>query len=109
MVLAVLPGIGSTEGVGAADSEGAEATDLGEFVGLGAARRYHVGRSTFSMGFLHEGRLAVIREATGRSEEQPLRLLTRRDFTDDLLGARELGRRCKEWIIRQYDQGRGPG
>ena len=48
------------------DSEGVEATDLGEFVDSGRLTlRYHGEQvADLSMSFLHEGRPAVVREAT---------------------------------------------
>jgi phosphoribosylformylglycinamidine synthase subunit PurSL len=89
------------------DSEDVQATDLGEFVNSGRLTlRYH-GREVadLSMGFLHEGRPAVIREAIWTPpEERPLRLPHRRDFTGDLLALLAHWDVCsKEWIIRQYD------
>ena len=59
------------------DSEGVEATDLGEFVDSGRLTlRYH-GEvvADLSMNFLHEGRPAVVREATWTPpEERPMQL-----------------------------------
>ena len=89
------------------DSEGVEATDLGEFVDSGRLTlRYH-GEvvADLSMNFLHEGRPAVVREATWTPpEDRPVRLPAQRDFTADLLALLSHWDVCsKEWIIRQYD------
>ena len=57
------------------------------------------------MGFLHDGRPAVVRQATWTPpEERSVRLPERRDFMNDLLALLAHWGRCsKEWIIRQYD------
>jgi phosphoribosylformylglycinamidine (FGAM) synthase-like enzyme len=87
--------------------EGVEATDLGEFVDSGQLTlRYH-GEivADLSMNFLHEGRPAVVREASWTPpEERPTRLPQKREFTGDLLAVLSHWDVCsKEWIIRQYD------
>jgi phosphoribosylformylglycinamidine synthase II len=89
------------------EGEGVEATDLGEFVDSGRLTlRYH-GQvvADLSMNFLHEGRPAVVREATWTAlEDRPVRLPGQREFTADLLALLSHWDVCsKEWIIRQYD------
>ena len=89
------------------DSEGVEATDLGEFVDSGRLTLRYQGQQVadLSMGFLHEGRPAVVRKATWTPpDERPVQLSARRDFTDDLVALLAHWDVCsKEWIIRQYD------
>jgi phosphoribosylformylglycinamidine synthase subunit PurSL len=109
------------------NSEGVEATDLGEFVDSGRLTlRYHGELvADLSMTFLHEGRPVVVREATWTPpadlpEPSPSRtdfgagsngdtigqgkLPTRTAFTADLLSLLSHGDVCsKEWIVRQYD------
>jgi phosphoribosylformylglycinamidine synthase len=87
--------------------ENVEATDLGEFIDTGRLTlRYadHV-VADLSMHFLHEGRPAVVRDATwSQPDDRPLPLPKRDDFTPDLLACLESWDVCsKEWIIRQYD------
>ena len=70
------------------ESEGVLATDLGEFVDSGRLTLRYQGElvADLSMSFLHEGRPAVVREATWTPpEDRPVRLPARRDFTADLL------------------------
>ena len=59
------------------DSEGVTATDLGEFVDSGRLRLHYQGEQVadLSMHFLHEGRPAVVREATWTPpEHRPINL-----------------------------------
>ena len=89
------------------ESEGVEATDLGQFVDTGRLTlRYHgevVG--DLSMHFLHDGRPAVIRKATFTPVESgPISLPVEADYTRDLLAILGAWDVCsKEWIVRQYD------
>jgi len=88
-------------------SENVEATDLGRFTDTGRLTLRYQGElvADLSMRFLHEGRPAVVREASWtppahRSIPEP----DRRDFTADLIALLEHGDVCsKEWIVRQYD------
>ena len=106
MVLAVppekLPAL-----LGLCTGEGVEATDLGEFVDSGRLTLRYYGEvvADLSMNFLHEGRPAVVREATWTPPEQrPMRLPERSDLTGDLVALLSHWDVCsKEWIIRQYD------
>ena len=89
------------------DSEGVEATDLGEFFDTGRLTLRYQGRQVadLSMSFLHDGRPAVVREATWTPPERiPVSLPARRDFTADLVALLAHWDVCsKEWIVRQYD------
>jgi phosphoribosylformylglycinamidine synthase subunit PurSL len=89
------------------NSEGVEATDLGEFVDSGRLTlRYHGELvADLSMTFLHEGRPVVVREATWTPPEiVPVKLPTHTDLTSDLVALLSHGDVCsKEWVIRQYD------
>jgi phosphoribosylformylglycinamidine synthase subunit PurSL len=89
------------------ESEGVLATDLGEFVDTGRLTLRYQGEvvADLSMSFLHDGRPAVVREATWTpSEDRPVRLPSPRDFTTDLFTLLSHWDVCsKEWIIRQYD------
>ncbi|MFI5457585.1 MAG: phosphoribosylformylglycinamidine synthase subunit PurL [Isosphaerales bacterium] len=88
-------------------SENVEATDLGRFTDTGRLTLRYQGElvADLSMRFLHEGRPAVVREASwtppvDHSIERP----DRRDFTADLISLLEHWDVCsKEWIVRQYD------
>jgi phosphoribosylformylglycinamidine synthase len=87
--------------------EDVEATDLGEFTTSGRlVLRYH-GHvvADLAMDFLHDGRPAVVRQASWASPALPsLALPDRCDFRADLLALLQHGDVCsKEWIIRQYD------
>ncbi|MGO9598073.1 MAG: AIR synthase-related protein, partial [Isosphaeraceae bacterium] len=89
------------------ESELVEVTDLGEFVPTGRLTlRYH-GQTVadLSMEFLHEGRPAVVRQASFTPPpDRPLELPRRTDFTADLVGVLSHWDVCsKEWIVRQYD------
>ncbi|HKM52101.1 MAG TPA: phosphoribosylformylglycinamidine synthase subunit PurL [Isosphaeraceae bacterium] len=89
------------------ESELVEVTDLGEFAPTGRLTlRYH-GQTVadLSMEFLHEGRPAVVRQASFTPPpDRPLELPRRTDFTADLVGALSHWDVCsKEWIVRQYD------
>jgi phosphoribosylformylglycinamidine synthase len=89
------------------ESEGVEATDLGEFVDTGRLTlRYHGNLvADLSMDFLHEGRPAVVRAASFTPPaETPFVPPTRDDYTGDLIALLESWDVCsKEWIVRQYD------
>ena len=82
-------------------------SSAGSSTPAGSTLRYHGrDRRRPSMDFLHEGRPAVVRAATvhAAAAERPLELADRDDYTDDLLAILgTLGRRSKEWIVRQYD------
>jgi phosphoribosylformylglycinamidine synthase len=88
-------------------SENVEATDLGRFTDTGrlTLRYQGVVVADLSMRFLHEGRPAVVRQATWTAlEERPLKPPDRRDFTADLRAILQHWDVCsKEWIVRQYD------
>ena len=89
------------------ESEGVQATDLGEFVDSGRLTLRYQGEvvADLSMSFLHDGRPVVVREATWTPfEDRPVRLPSPRDFTADLFVLLSHWDVCsKEWIIRQYD------
>ena len=106
MVLAVPPEH-LAELVKLCESEGVEATDLGEFVDSGRLTLKYQGEvvGDLSMHFLHDGRPPVVRQATYTEPEvRPIAMPDGPDFTADLraiLGAWDV---CsKEWIVRQYD------
>jgi phosphoribosylformylglycinamidine synthase II len=89
--------------------ESVEATDLGEFTDSGRlVIRYH-GHvvADLAMDFLHNGRPAVVRQASWTPPDASataLELPDRRDFNADLIALLQHGDVCsKEWIIRQYD------
>ncbi|WP_406700149.1 phosphoribosylformylglycinamidine synthase subunit PurL [Singulisphaera sp. Ch08] len=88
-------------------SESVEATDLGEFVASGRLTlRYHDETvADLSMDFLHEGRPAVVRDATYTPPPVlAIELPDRADYTQDLARIMESWDVCsKEWIVRQYD------
>lgn len=91
------------------ESEGVEATIIGEFKPTGdLVLQYHgeeVGQ--LSMSFLHDGRPPVIREAVYEAPAtQPVAWPTNYDldYTDDLRKIlASLNVASKHWIIRQYD------
>jgi phosphoribosylformylglycinamidine synthase II len=90
------------------DSEGVEATDLGEFIDSGRLTLRYQGETVaeLSMSFLHDGRPSVVREAAwAPPEERPLQLPAGGgDLTADLMVLLSHWDVCsKEWIIRQYD------
>ncbi len=89
------------------DSEGVEATDLGQFVDTGRLTLKYQGQvvGDLSMHFLHEGRPPVVRKATYTPVEQkPIPLPDEADYTKDLLAILGTWDVCsKEWIVRQYD------
>lgn len=90
------------------ESEGVEATDLGRFVDSGRLTLRYQGQvvADLSMRFLHEGRPAVVREATfAPPERREARLpADGDDQTADLLSILEWWDvASKEWIVRQYD------
>jgi phosphoribosylformylglycinamidine synthase len=89
------------------EGEGVEATNLGQFVDSGRLRLHYHGQTVadLSMHFLHEGRPAVVREATWTAPEVvPVRLPAHGDLTADLVGLLAHWDVCsKEWIVRQYD------
>ncbi len=89
------------------ESEGVEATDLGEFVDTGRLTLKYRGEvvADLSMSFLHDGRPAVVRKATYTPPEpRPIALPDSPDYTADLLAILGTWDVCsKEWIVRQYD------
>jgi phosphoribosylformylglycinamidine synthase subunit PurSL len=89
------------------ESEGVEATDLGEFVDSGRLTLKYQGQvvGELSMRFLHDGRPPVVRKATYTPVEQkPIPLPDEADYTKDLLAILGAWDVCsKEWIVRQYD------
>ncbi len=88
-------------------SEGVEATDLGQFVDTGRLTLKYQGEvvGDLSMHFLHDGRPKVVRKATYvEPEVKPLTLPDETDYTNDLLAILGTWDVCsKEWIVRQYD------
>jgi phosphoribosylformylglycinamidine synthase subunit PurSL len=89
------------------DGEDVEATDLGRFVDSGKLTLRYQGQlvGELSMGFLHEGRPTVVREATWTAPEyRPLEPPDRSLYTADLIAVLQHWDVCsKEWIVRQYD------
>jgi phosphoribosylformylglycinamidine synthase len=87
--------------------ENVEATDLGRFIDSGRLVLRYDGHEVadLSMQFLHQGRPAVVREATWTPpDERALELPDRREFTADLIALLRHWDVCsKEWIVRQYD------
>lgn len=87
--------------------ESVEATDLGEFVDTGRLTLRYQGQTVadLSMEFLHDGRPAVVREATYTPPPRhDVELPAEGDFTKDLLAVLGSWDVCsKEWIVRQYD------
>jgi phosphoribosylformylglycinamidine synthase len=89
-------------------SEGVEATIIGRFVPTGKlVLKYHERQvAELSMDFLHEGRPAVVREAT-YSPRPPAPLAIDGAWLDltatvfRILGSLNVA--SKEWVIRQYD------
>ncbi|SIN88449.1 phosphoribosylformylglycinamidine synthase subunit II [Singulisphaera sp. GP187] len=88
-------------------SESVEATDLGEFVATGRLTLRYQDETVadLSMDFLHEGRPAVVRDATFTPPPAlEIALPDRADYTSDLARIMESWDVCsKEWIVRQYD------
>ncbi len=88
-------------------SENVEATDLGRFVDSGRLTLRYGGRvvADLAMTFLHDGRPALVREATWTTAEYtPILEPDRGDLTADLVSLLSHWDVCsKEWIIRQYD------
>ncbi len=90
-----------------AESQWVEATDLGTFSGSGRlVLRYH-GQQVcdLDVGFLHEGRPRVHRQATfPEPPTRPLTLPARDSLNADLLAVlAHWDVSSKEWIVRQYD------
>ncbi|WP_435007292.1 phosphoribosylformylglycinamidine synthase subunit PurL [Tundrisphaera lichenicola] len=89
------------------ESEGVEATDLGRFVDTGRLTLKYQGEvvGDLSMDFLHEGRPAVVRQASYTPiDPRPIDLPSETDYTADLLEILGTWDVCsKEWIVRQYD------
>src|SRR4051794_21135118 len=89
------------------ESEGVEATDLGQFVNSGRLVLRHHGQTVadLSMDFLHEARPKVVRAATFTpAPERPVELNDGDDYTEDLVAILQTWDVCsKEWIVRQYD------
>ncbi|MEO1998712.1 MAG: phosphoribosylformylglycinamidine synthase subunit PurL, partial [Planctomycetaceae bacterium] len=88
-------------------SEGVEATAIGEFTDTGRLVLKFQDQTVadLSMSFLHDGRPPVIRDATYQApDQQPQVLPTRQRFDADLRNIlAQLNVASKEWIIRQYD------
>src|SRR5438552_16425397 len=113
MVLAVPPGNWQVLKL-LCDSEDVEATAIGKFEATGRLRLYYQEHpvADLDMHFLHDGRPAVLRQATlpARCASKGLAapLLAQRaakvDFNESLLKILSSYNVCsKEWIIRQYD------
>ncbi|MFW6168841.1 MAG: phosphoribosylformylglycinamidine synthase subunit PurL [Planctomycetota bacterium] len=89
------------------DSEGVEATIIGEFVETGRLRlKYHDTQvADLDMRFLHHGRPPIVREAHYTpSPLEPLECPADVNVEADLLSILgSLNVASKEWIIRQYD------
>jgi phosphoribosylformylglycinamidine synthase II len=106
MVLAVPPE-NLRDLISLCESEGVEATDLGEFVDTGRLTLKYGGEvvGDLSMRFLHDGRPRVVRKATySEIEQKPISLPDDADYTKDLLAILGTWDVCsKEWIVRQYD------
>jgi phosphoribosylformylglycinamidine synthase len=88
--------------------EGVEATDLGRFVDSGRLTLRFEGNvvADLAMDFLHDGRPAVVREATFEMPEEITVELPPdgEDKTDQLWAILEWWDvASKEWIVRQYD------
>lgn len=89
------------------DSEGVEATVIGQFVPTGRlVLKYHDQQvADLDMRFLHDGRPPVVREAVYTPPPvKPLQAPTKADYTDDvvrILGSLNVA--SKHWVIRQYD------
>jgi phosphoribosylformylglycinamidine synthase len=92
-------------------SEDVEATVIGTFEATGRLRLLYQGQQVadLDMQFLHNGRPAVVRQATlarGAGEESPALALqaSKVDCTDALRRILSSWNVCsKEWIVRQYD------
>ena len=83
-----------------------------EFVDTGRLTLRYQGElvADLSMEFLHEGRPAVVREATWTPpEDRPLELPDRRDFTADLLALLAALGRLQQGMDRPPVRPRGPG
>ena len=91
------------------ESEGVEATVIGEFKPTGRLVLKYQGHQVadISMEFLHDGRPPVVREAVYTPppvEEQPLPEKLSWDYTRELLAILgSLNVASKQWVIRQYD------
>lgn len=89
------------------ESEGVEATVIGQFVPTGRlVLKYHDHQvADLDMKFLHDGRPPVVREAVYTPPAvQSVKLREKDDYTEDVL--RILGSlnvASKHWVIRQYD------
>ncbi|MEM1304856.1 MAG: AIR synthase related protein, partial [Planctomycetota bacterium] len=88
-------------------SEGVEATVLGAFTPTQRLTLKHEGETVgdLPMGFLHDGRPPVVREASYTPPPvEPLAVPEKPDYTGDLLAILgSLNVASKEWVIRQYD------
>ncbi len=88
-------------------AEGVEATDLGRFVDSGRLTLRYRGTivGDLAMDFLHDGRPAVVREATYTPPEpKAIAFPPDPDYSADLLAILGTWDVCsKEWIVRQYD------
>ncbi len=91
------------------ESEGVEATVIGQFVATGNLRLMYDGQEVgvMPMEFLHDGRPPVIREAIYQPEPVAAASLPKMDSqqtTDALKGILgSLNVASKHWVIRQYD------
>jgi phosphoribosylformylglycinamidine synthase II len=95
------------------ESEGVEVTVLGTFETTGRLRLFYLGEQVadLDMHFLHNGRPAVVRQATWAGPEDRRQRTEDRgqgteapNFTEDLLKILASYNVCsKEWIIRRYD------
>ncbi len=89
------------------ESEGVEATDLGQFVATGRLTLKYRGEvvGDLAMDFLHDGRPAVVRKATFTPPaDRPIALPSDADYSADVLAILAAWDVCsKEWIVRQYD------
>ena len=88
-------------------SEGVEATIIGQFVPTGRLQLKYQDEivADLSMQFLHEGRPPVIRKAHFKpAPTLPLTVTTTQSFEESLLAILgSLNVASKEWVIRQYD------
>ncbi len=108
MVLAV-PESSWEEFAALCQSESVEATAIGRFEDTGQLHLTFDGQTVgrLPMGFLHDGRPRVVRQATWHPPELPpprLEAADASDLTDSLLRILASGNvASKHWIIRQYD------
>jgi phosphoribosylformylglycinamidine synthase II len=90
-------------------SEDVEATAIGTFEATGRLRLFYEDHEVadLDMRFLHQGRPAIVRQATYRPAEAAPAIGTgprKNNFTEDVLKILSAYNVCsKEWVIRQYD------